>query len=414
MKQFYLVVFIGLFKLFLACAHAGVPPIWVSAWADAPDSAGGPASSEQSFREIVKPTVGSRGIVRLHFSNYFGDHPVRLGAVHIGLQTSGASVDRDVPVTFGGAATITIPAGGFVTSDQLRFAFTYGSTLAVTEYVSGSWDRLTRHIQAGSGVTSYATARDAGDKTSDLAGTSFTSEIFGTYLLNRVDVFGDYKETIAAFGSSTTDGVNSGRDRHKTYPEHLASLLHAAGRDDVAIANVGISGNEVLRSAGGPAGVIRFERDVVNLPGVTAVVDYLGANDLRNSCVPADSLIAGTQNLISMAHAAGLKIYVGTTAPSTFCRGQNPRGYGTRFPQGSGQEAQRLLVNHWLISTQPSTVNGVAEQPPAADAIIRFDTALADPANTSYMLSRFNSGDDIHPNAAGYRAMAEAIPLGLF
>ena len=267
--------------------------------------------------------------------------------------------------------------------------------------------------RAGSSVTSYATAPDAGDKTSDVSGTSFTQKIFETYLLDRVDVFGNYKGTIAAFGSSTTDGLRSGLDQHQTYPEQLAHALHAAGRDDLAIANVGISGTTVLGS-GPTAGVLRFSRDVLGLPGVTAVIDYLGANDLRVNCVSAQALIAGKQNIAAQAHAAGLKIYLAVTGPSTFCGSQNPGGFGTRFAQGSGEEAQRFLLMSWETATQPIAINGVNEQAPQVDAIIDFNAALVDASNKSYMLPALDSGDDIHPNATGYAAMVRAIPLSLF
>jgi lysophospholipase L1-like esterase len=273
--------------------------------------------------------------------------------------------------------------------------------------VSGSWTSLTQHTQAGT-VTSYTTAANTGDQTADVAGAAFSKTIHQTYLLDRVDVYGDYSETIAAFGSSTTDGIASGTDAHKTYPEQLAERLHAAGRDDVAIANVGIAGTTVLGDSA-TAGIKRFGRDVVPLPGVTAVIDYLGANDLRGSCVTADTLIAGKKNLIAQAHAAGLKIYVATTAPSTFCGAQNPGKFGQRFAEGSGEEAQRFLVLAWMATaTNPDQGGG------AADALIDFNGALVDPANKSYMLPSLDSGDDIHPNATGYSLMAKAIPLSLF
>ena len=317
---------------------------WVAAWADAPSDAFGPASSEQTFREIVKPTVGSRGIVRLHFSNFFGTTPVTIGAVHIGIKGTGAAVSHDVAVTFGGAASVTIPAGGYATSDQVAMTFAYGDVLAVTEYVKGSWTALTEHNQAGSNVTSYATAANAGDRTADAVGASFTGTIFNTFLLDRVDVYGAYAGTIATFGSSTTDGIASGRDQHMTYPEQLAAALHAAGRDDVGIANVGIAGTQVL-GTDPTAGVNRFARDVTALPGVTGVIDYLGANDLRGACVKAETLIAGKQSIAAQARSAGLKLYLATTAPSTFCGAQNPSGFGSRFAEGSGEEAQRFLLN---------------------------------------------------------------------
>jgi lysophospholipase L1-like esterase len=392
-------------------AGSAPKPIWVAAWGDAPDSASGGAGSNQTFRQIVKPTVGSRGKARLHFSNFFGTAPVVLGAIHVGLQASGAAVSGDVPVTFGGASTVTIPAGAFVTSDDVAFSFTYGDVLAVTEYVSGNWTALTQHTQGAGVVTSYATASSGGDQTADLAGTHFTQHILETYLLDRIEVYGDYAETVATLGSSTTDGIASGLDAHETYPEQLAAALHAAGRDDVGVANVGIAGTTVL-GPGATAGINRFARDVVALPNVTTVIDYLGANDLRINCVAAGALIAGKQSLLSQAHAAGIKIYVATTAPSTFCGNQNPSGFGTRFAQGSGEEAQRFLVLDWERGATKASGDGGPSA--VADAIVDFNGAIVDPSNTSYMLPALDSGDDIHPNATGYGLMVKAIPLSLF
>ncbi|MBV9223271.1 MAG: hypothetical protein JO150_03515 [Acidobacteriaceae bacterium] len=142
-----------------------------------------------------------------------------------------------------------------------------------------------------------------------------------------------------------------------TYPEQLAAALHAAGRYDVTIASVGIAGTTLLGN-GPTTGLHRFKRDVLGLPGVSAVIEYLGANNLRDSCVPTDGLIKGQQDLIGQAHAAGSKISLATTAPSTFCGTQNPDGFGTRFLEGSGEEAQRLLLNTWNLSQEPSQLNG--------------------------------------------------------
>ncbi|AXC09969.1 putative secreted protein [Acidisarcina polymorpha] len=387
--------------------------VWVASWADAPSTSAGGSGSERTFREIVKPSVGGRGVMRLSFSNYFGASEVTLGAVHVGIQTTGASVSDDTPVTFNGAPSITIPPGGSTLSDNVALGYSYGQLLSVTEYVRGSWANLTSHAQGVNVVTNYQTVDVAGDKTQDLAGVSFTQTTLNTYLLNRVDVYGNYKETIPAFGSSTTDGYQSGLDKHKTYPEQLADALHAAGHDDIAVANVGIYGTTVL-GISPIAGLNRFTRDVVSLPGVSTVIDYLGANDLRNDCVPADALILGKQSVIVMAHAAGLKIYEGVTAPSTFCGTQSPNGFGTRFAQGSGEDAQRFLLNTWQTSTVPSVVNGTTVQPPQSDGVIDFNSVLADKTNLSYMIPMLDSGDDIHPNAIGYGEMVRAIPLSQF
>jgi hypothetical protein len=113
--------------------------IWVAAWAVSPANAVPTASNqpndEQTFRAIVKPSVSSRGTVRLHFSNAFGTAPITLGSVHVGLHGSGAAVvpGTDVPLTFSGQPSVTIAAGATVLSDPAALQFPYGATLAVSE-----------------------------------------------------------------------------------------------------------------------------------------------------------------------------------------------------------------------------------------------------------------------------------------
>jgi lysophospholipase L1-like esterase len=42
---------------------------------------------------------------------------------------------------------------------------------------------------------------------------------------------------------------------------------------------------------------------------------------------------------------------------------------------------------------------------------VDFDAAVRDPAKPATMLARYDSGDHLHPSAAGYQAMAGAIDL---
>jgi hypothetical protein len=380
-----------------------------------------------TVRQIVKPTVGSRGTIRLHFSNYFGSLAITLGRVHIGIQTTGAGVTSDVPVTFGGAPSVSIPAGAFATSDTLAFDFSYGAILAVTEYIEGTNPIITFHEQGMGKVTSYQTAANVGDATSDTAGTTFTGTTLNTYLLDRVDVLGSYKETVVAFGSSTTDGYQDnggGLDRHQSWPEQLADALHASGHDDIAIANAGIAGNTaayplatgpdvpIPNPLTGQPGFMRFARDVLAIPGAGVLIEYLGADDIRNYCDPlASSVVPYKAAFVAQAHAARMRVFEATTAPTAYCEVQNPAGFGTRFPQGIGEEAERFALVAWESATAPVMVDSTVEQPSGADGVIDFNGAVTDPTNASYMLPLYDSGDDVHPNSLGYAAMVRAIPL---
>jgi len=50
----------------------------------------------------------------------------------------------------------------------------------------------------------------------------------------------------------------------------------------------------------------------------------------------------------------------------------------------------------------------------AHDAVIDFDAVARDPARPGRLQAAFDSGDHLHPNDAGYRAMAESLDLRLF
>ncbi|MEV5711048.1 GDSL-type esterase/lipase family protein [Actinoallomurus sp. NPDC052274] len=64
---------------------------------------------------------------------------------------------------------------------------------------------------------------------------------------------------------------------------------------------------------------------------------------------------------------------------------------------GRRSEADRERVNDWIRTSG------------AFDAVADFDRALADPSDPLAIRAAYDSGDHLHPNDAGYRAMAQAI-----
>jgi lysophospholipase L1-like esterase len=106
--------------------------------------------------------------------------------------------------------------------------------------------------------------------------------------------------------------------------------------------------------------------------------------------VSADEIIAGHRQIIARAHARGLKIYGATLTP-----------FEGAFYYSEQGEAKRQAVNAWIRTSG------------AYDAVIDFDAATRDPGQPTRFRPGF-SEDSLHPNDAGYRAMAEAVDLALF
>jgi len=104
-----------------------------------------------------------------------------------------------------------------------------------------------------------------------------------------------------------------------------------------------------------------------------------------------NAAIAGYKQLIDQAHSKGLKIYGATLTPF----------YGAAYYTEVG-EAKRQAVNQWIQTSK------------AYDAVIDFDAATRDPNEPKKLLAAYDSCDHLHPNDAGYKAMAEAVDLGLF
>jgi len=98
--------------------------------------------------------------------------------------------------------------------------------------------------------------------------------------------------------------------------------------------------------------------------------------------------------LIERARAMGFKVYGGTLTPF---KGFLPGVYFT--PDG---EATRQAVNQWIRTSR------------AYDAVIDFDKAIRDPGDPAMIRAAYDSGDHLHPNDAGYKAMADAVNLSLF
>ena len=301
----------------------------------------------------------------------------------------------DRTVTFGGKTTITIPNGGTAVSDAVIMDIPALADLAVSVFVPKETGPLTQHNTALR--TTYIVSGDA-------TGQPVIAEPRTTntwYWLSGVDVLAPANAFAAvAFGDSITDGATSTPNTDHSWPSLLAARLVKAGITNVAVINEGIGGNRLFRDGAGLNASARFDRDVLAKPGVKWVALMEGINDLGNgnrpNAAPADAVtgemvIASYQQMIERAHILGLKVIGCTLTPF------EGAGYYTEKA-----EAGRKMANQWIRSSG------------AFDAVFDFDKATQDPAHPLAFLPANNNTDKLHPNDAGYQAMADSVDLTLF
>ena len=137
----------------------------------------------------------------------------------------------------------------------------------------------------------------------------------------------------------------------------------------------------------------------VDFPTVSVTAQLPGAspetmaNAVATPLIKQFSIIPAIQQIIQSARAAGLKIYGGTLVPFAGSNGTYKGDYGT-----AKGEQERQKLNTWIRTSG------------AFDGVIDFDKALRDPANPSRLLPAYDA-DKLHPNDAGYQAMANAVDL---
>jgi lysophospholipase L1-like esterase len=256
-------------------------------------------------------------------------------------------------------------------------------------------------------TTSYLSPPRSGSHGSEENSQAFPFTTTSWYFLDALDVSSPACPlVIAAFGDSITDGTNSTINGDDRWPDFLSQRLHAKYGETVSVVNAGIGGNQVVGPAsydkarpngGGPSASERLDRDVLSLPGLKTVVWFEGINDLGSSGATPESVIAGLRQGVARLHARGIKV-IGATITSSL---KSTATHGT-----PDVDARRKSVNEFIRNG--GVFDGVAD----------FDAATLDPA-TGTLRQEFRPGsstggpgDGLHPNRAGYQAMANAIDLG--
>ena len=355
---------------------------------------GGPNFNNQTIRMVVHTTIGGNS-VRIRLSNQRSTTPLAVGAVDVAEQATMATAVAGThhTVTFSHAKAVNIPTGAEVLSDPIAMTVGADRSLLVSVDLPQATTSATWHSDAFD--TTYLSV--PGNHTRDDGDGNFITATTSWYYLSGVDVMSPKAAgTVVTFGDSITDGYLATPGNDHRWPDRLAERLVRGGPRGAAVVNAGIGGNRVLSGGvipifGIPA-LARLDRDVLAVPGVTHLVVLEGINDIGGKPTPsAEALIAGFRQIVARAHEHGVKVILGTILP-----------YGGAAYFRPDGEATRSSVNGWIRSQHE------------ADGVVDFDAAVRDPAEPSRMRKELQSGDWLHPNDAGYRAMGEAVSLMLF
>ena len=370
-------------------------------------------ADDQTLRMVVHPSIGG-DVWRAKLSNRFGTQPVTFGPVTAALQQSGATIvpGTSRQLTFDGQPSVTLQPGEERRSDPVRISLgdeeAQRSSLAVSLHVQGDSGPMTWH--AASFATSYVTDPSAGDHTGDTTEEAFPHSTTSWFFLTGLEVQRDDAATVVALGDSITDGFFSTINGDDRWPDVLQRRLLAEGDDDpvISVVNQGIGGNMVTRvgrlpggcePCDGPPAIDRLDEDVLSQPGLRAVVLFEGINDIGGGGATAAEVIAGMDEIVDRVHVAGIPIIGATLTPSG----------GTEFGEyGTAEtDAERRVVNDFIRTSG------------RFDAVVDFSAATDDPADPSRLLPAYDTntsvggpGDHLHPNRAGFLAMAHAFDLG--
>ena len=207
--------------------------------------------------------------------------------------------------------------------------------------------------------------------------------------------------SIGTIGDSITDGFGSTLDSNRRWTDRLAERFAGRiGGPPLAVLNGGIAGNSLLvgqlGDVTGSSALSRLDRDVLARPGVRWLVVFEGINDIGYAApdvITANVLIVAYRQIIARAHDRGIKVIGATLSPFL----GSGAGYYT-----AAKDQVRQAVNRWILNSGEF------------DGTFDFDAVLRDPARPAALLPAYDSGDHLHPNDAGYRAMGDAIPLEAF
>ena len=181
-------------------------------------------------------------------------------------------------------------------------------------------------------------------------------------------------------------------------------MQNNSATSNIAVVNQAAGGNRVLEDGLGPNALGRIDRDVLAQSGVKYAMIFEGVNDIGDAATTTaaqqqvgDQLIEAFKQIRTRVHTFGIPIFAATITPFLAPSNTTIQPYSD-----SAREVTRQRVNDWIKTSGNF------------DAVVDFASIVADPKNQSMLSPLYNSGDYLHPNVAGYQAIADAFPLETF
>lgn len=405
---------------------------WIGAWATAPIEATVSVGTALNLQDVIfsrsttrtEVTVTTGGtLLRIKVSNIFGDSDLKITQASIAKTNtdvaSGILENTSVGLTFNnGSSSVTVDNGDEIWSDPVYFETKPLDRLSISFYYASRTRMSTCGLFGGKTFlsTSPTIVGNASqvnslklDSPAEVSIGSSTITYHTVPFLTNIDVFSRDPNayTAVVIGDSTLTNNNH---------IYLATKLVNAGFSNIGLINQSIVANRLLYDGVGLIGSLygealidRFERDALTQSNVKVVLVKIGLNDCIHPATKSmagkapyssvDDIIQGYKELISMAHARGIKIYM---FKKTAWNGYQRSFLGQSDDLSWSQDLQDMCdkLDAWIVST------------PLLDGYIDLD-ALDDPLDHTALLPAFTS-DGAHLTDLGAIYCADLIPLSIF
>ncbi|KAI1104979.1 SGNH hydrolase [Jackrogersella minutella] len=387
---------------------------WVATWTSMPQLvepnnmppspfSGSAAFKDATLRQTLHMSIGAERL-RFQISNTFGGSDLPITEASIALPTGGEAgvngIDTETlkALTFNGSSSVIVPRGQVLYSDPVDFKVDPQAMITVSLYSQPG--------QSGSSITGHPGSRTTSfmQQGNHLNASTVTgASTAHWYFLTAVEAWAP-KSTAALviLGDSITDGRGSDDNANNRWPDLLLARMQKEGITDVAVCNQAAGGNTVLSGGLGPPLMQRYKRDLLATAGVKYALIFEGVNDIGTASADSGtqsrigtSLQTSFKTIATDAKAAGITVFGATITPFG--------GSGQSYSNPT-RDQTRQSVNKWVLAGGDGSFA----------ASVDFSEIVANPTNAANLATQYDGGDHLHPNVAGYQAMADQFPLDIF